>query len=131
MQGIIPVAKGQVQYEMKHLLHKLRFRDTKLFISLVGALHSTKEEDKITDEATCELIEEYIQNSKLAIHPLFELVDGGVESWEKVESFAGRNQLSASSLHTGNDEFKQNSSDKRKRKVPTKRSKEKRLKRKK
>jgi hypothetical protein len=131
MRGIIPVTKGQVQYEMKHLLHKLRFRDPKRFTSLVGVSHCMEEEeDKMTDEAACQLIEEYVQNSKLAIHPLFELVDGDVENWEKVESFAGKNQSSASSLHTGDDEYLDSSSNRRKRKMSIKRSKGKKLKRK-
>lgn len=57
---IIQVTKGQVKYEINHLLNKLKIRDN----SLIGNLPDTITQD--------------------ILHPLFELVDGNIESWEKV-----------------------------------------------
>lgn len=53
----IPVTKGQVQYEIKHLEVKLIQRDPKK-------------------------LEENKGLGKYDVHPLFEMVEGDVESWE-------------------------------------------------
>jgi DUF4097 and DUF4098 domain-containing protein YvlB len=53
----LPVTRGQLDYEVKHLLNKLKVRDTGKFIEL--SLVATFE-----------------------INPLFELVDGEIEKWE-------------------------------------------------
>ena len=53
----IPVTSGQVSYEKGHLLEKLKIRDTLFYKKLM-------EEDVIDT------------------HPLFEMIDGGVEEWE-------------------------------------------------
>lgn len=53
----LPVKSGQVNYEKGHLLEKLKIRDTLLYKKLM-------EEDDIET------------------HPLFEVIDGGVEEWE-------------------------------------------------
>lgn len=55
----IPVTDGQLAYEFSHLEAKLRVRDA---------------------EACARLQDEKV----LRIHPLFELIKGGVESWEIV-----------------------------------------------
>lgn len=54
---LIPVTKGQIAYEAKHLLKKLKERDAERYAGF--------------------------KNIKIvAPHPLFYIVDGGVEDWE-------------------------------------------------
>lgn len=55
---VIDVSKGQVDYEWKHLLEKLRVRDVKRY-------EVSKE---ITD---------------VDVHPLFNVIPGSIESWER------------------------------------------------
>jgi hypothetical protein len=59
--GMIPVTEGQVLYEFSHLLNKLEKRNPALFVKL----HTVK---------------------KPGVHPLFKMVPGPVEKWEKRES---------------------------------------------
>lgn len=55
----IPVTKGQVEYEFEHLKNKLKLRDPARL--------------------------ENVQNIKdIVLNPLFYLIDGDIESWEKV-----------------------------------------------
>ena len=54
----ITVKKGQVEYEFHHLLRKLQTRDIEKF-------------EKI----------KYIDD--IEVHPLFKIVEGGIEKWEK------------------------------------------------
>jgi len=56
----IPVNEGQIAYEFRHLLNKLKVRDPKRY----ELLESLKE---------------------IALHPLFERVAGDVEAWEVVK----------------------------------------------
>lgn len=56
---LIPVTTGQIAYETEHLLRKLQLRDKQKF-SQVSA------------------------ERRLKIHPLFRIIEGGLESWEKV-----------------------------------------------
>ena len=55
----IPVTNGQVQYEFKHLLKKLKDRDQALYKKFKGT-------------------------AKKELHPLFHMVIGDVEDWEIV-----------------------------------------------
>lgn len=55
----IEVSGGQMEYERQHLLAKLRVRDFSKYEELVGEL-------------------------ELAVHPVFELVEGEIEEWEKI-----------------------------------------------
>jgi hypothetical protein len=55
--SVIPVTAGQIQYETKHLLNKLKKRDQKKFDEL------------------CKL-------KKIIPHPLFRMVKGDIEAWE-------------------------------------------------
>lgn len=55
----IDITSGQMDYEVKHLLKKLKVRDEKRYNDLVGV-------------------------SKFDIHPLFNLIEGGVEPWENI-----------------------------------------------
>jgi hypothetical protein len=59
----LPVTEGQVDYELAHLKHKLLVRDPKLW----QALQTISQPD---------------------VHPLFFVVAGNVEDWEKLESKA-------------------------------------------
>lgn len=53
----IPVTRGQIEYEFKHLLQKLKKREPELYKEL--------------------------KNSKrIKAHPLFEKTKGGIEAWE-------------------------------------------------
>lgn len=56
---LIQVHEGQIVYEVKHLLLKLKIRDRLKFEQLNN-----------------------IQNPE--VHPLFKIVPGGIETWEKV-----------------------------------------------
>ena len=55
----IPVTKGQVDYEFKHLLEKLRERDPDLYKHL-------------------EMID------KIKVNPIFKKISGTVEEWERI-----------------------------------------------
>jgi hypothetical protein len=57
---LIPVTQGQIRYEFEHLLNKLQTRDPERF--------------------------EKLKSEKVFVpHPLFTVVDGGVEDWEKIK----------------------------------------------
>lgn len=53
----IPVTKGQVRYEMDHLLKKLETRDPALYLS-------------------------FRLNKTIHTHPLFKVIQGDIEEWE-------------------------------------------------
>ncbi|WP_411954661.1 pyrimidine dimer DNA glycosylase/endonuclease V [Alkalibacillus sp. S2W] len=55
------VTKGQIEYEWHHLLTKLEVRDPERFESLKGMKHESIE-----------------------AHPLFSIVEGELENWERV-----------------------------------------------
>ena len=55
----IPVTKGQIEYEKNHLLKKLEIRDIEKFYIL-------------------------LKETKIEIHPLFRILEGDVEEWEKI-----------------------------------------------
>ena len=55
----ITVTSGQVDYECQHLLKKLKLRDPERYERLLSV-------------------------KAIEIHPLFEVVDGGVEEWENL-----------------------------------------------
>ncbi|MBS0645441.1 MAG: hypothetical protein JSR97_02460 [Verrucomicrobia bacterium] len=57
--SIINVTTGQIQYETKHLLDKLKIRDTEKFESLS-------------------------KQKKIDQHPLFKIVKGDIEKWEVI-----------------------------------------------
>jgi len=54
---LLPVTKGQIQYEMQHLLNKLKSRDTHKHLDLINLL-------------------------TIEPHPLFKMVEGEMEEWE-------------------------------------------------
>lgn len=54
--GYITVTSQQLEYEFQHLLKKLQLRDTAKF--------------------------EAVKNTKPHTHPLFRVVEGGIEGWE-------------------------------------------------
>lgn len=58
-QEVVEVTTGQVEYEWKHLLTKLKIRDPKKF----------KE----------------IFNKKPDVHEMFLVIKGGVQAWEKIK----------------------------------------------
>jgi len=55
----IPVTRGQIEYEKNHLLKKLKIRDEGRFYKLSKEI-------------------------EVEVHPLFRIVEGGVEEWERV-----------------------------------------------
>lgn len=55
----IPVTIGQMEYEKQHLINKLKLRDEKKFNSVI------------------------MENTWLP-HPIFHIIKGGIESWERV-----------------------------------------------
>jgi len=57
--GKIPVTRGQIKYEFKHLLKKLKKRDRKRYVS------------------ACKI-------KKIQINPLFKAIPGKTEAWERV-----------------------------------------------
>jgi hypothetical protein len=56
----LKVTKGQLEFEKRHLLNKLKIRDMDKYKTLISI-------------------------DSLTIHPLFELVNGPVEEWEKTD----------------------------------------------
>lgn len=58
MTAHIPVTNGQILYEQKHLEHKLLVRDPERILLL--------------------------QNSPILTHSIFSIIEGEVESWEKI-----------------------------------------------
>jgi Pyrimidine dimer DNA glycosylase len=56
----LTVTKGQLNYEITHLLNKLKIRDNKKYIEL-------------------------LQVKKFSSHPLFKIVKGDVEKWEIIK----------------------------------------------
>lgn len=55
----IPVTKGQVEYEMKHLWNKMKERSIPQFKKNISA-------------------------DRVILNPIFRLIDGDIESWEKI-----------------------------------------------
>lgn len=64
----IPVTKGQLEYEFNHLQRKLIHRDTKKYYD------------------NLELKHKYLETSYpwITPHPLFKIIEGDIESWEKI-----------------------------------------------
>lgn len=56
---LINVTTGQINFEKKHLLKKLKLRDPEKYIEIKDLI-------------------------KYEIHPLFNLIDGEIEPWEKI-----------------------------------------------
>lgn len=56
----LPVNSGQLEYEFRHLLAKLKVRDTNLF-------------------------EKFRNENKIEPHPLFQVIEGEIESWEIIK----------------------------------------------
>ncbi|WP_373003241.1 pyrimidine dimer DNA glycosylase/endonuclease V [Sulfurimonas sp.] len=61
--SLIKVSEGQIKYEFKHLLSKLKLRDPSRYQELKSL-------------------------EKIKTHPLFTEVDGGIEEWEVVHQTA-------------------------------------------
>ncbi len=59
--ALLPVTVGQVEYETDHLLKKLQLRDPQRFVH-------------------------YNEHKQLEVHPLFRVITGEVEPWEKATS---------------------------------------------
>ena len=59
IKGTMPVTSGQMEYEFRHLMEKLRERDPDLY----GRLKMVR---------------------RIKVHPLFEKVRGDVEDWERI-----------------------------------------------
>jgi hypothetical protein len=60
MSGKIPVTEGQIEYEFKHLLRKLKLRNPDSYA-------------------------EFRTINKIEIHPLFNKISGDVEEWEVIQ----------------------------------------------
>lgn len=59
INSMIPVTSGQVEYEFKHLLEKLRKRDPDLYLPLEGI-------------------------EKIKVNPIFKKISGIIEEWERI-----------------------------------------------
>jgi hypothetical protein len=55
----LTVTSGQVKYETEHLLKKLKTRDPEIYSS-------------------------FLKETNIETHPLFKIIDGDVEEWEKI-----------------------------------------------
>ena len=63
---LIPITRGQITYEMRHLQNKLESRDNKRF-------------------------EAINLSAKIKAHPSFKVIEGDIESWEKIsEEYYGK-----------------------------------------
>jgi hypothetical protein len=58
-QSLLPVTRGQVEYEFQHLLQKLKRREPERFFQLKGLVN-------------------------IKVHPMFNKVSGGIADWEIV-----------------------------------------------
>lgn len=63
--SIIPVTKGQLWFELEHLYNKQKTR-------------------KNPDKVIIEIYPIFKGENKIANHPIFYVVDGGIEDWEKI-----------------------------------------------
>lgn len=59
--GQLPVTRGQIDYELGHLKHKLKLRDTQGFKRLNA-----------------------VKNPEA--HPLFKIIPGSIEKWERIQT---------------------------------------------
>ncbi|MCS7135229.1 MAG: pyrimidine dimer DNA glycosylase/endonuclease V [Candidatus Aenigmarchaeota archaeon] len=59
LKNVIPVTNGQIKYEFSHLMKKLMERDVKKF-------------------------EELKNVKKIEVNPLFKIIKGDIEDWEKI-----------------------------------------------
>ncbi|AEE94719.1 pyrimidine dimer DNA glycosylase [Acidianus hospitalis W1] len=64
----MPVTEGQINYEFRHLLEKLKIRNPKMYAELLQV--------KITE-----------------VNPIFFVIKGDVEEWEKVAFFNTQNAI--------------------------------------
>ena len=71
----LTVTKGQVVYEAGHLLNKLKIRDKKKFLEL-KQLFGWREGSNYL----------YYNEEKIEVNPIFEIVEGGVEGWERIKN---------------------------------------------
>ncbi|MBU5678634.1 MAG: pyrimidine dimer DNA glycosylase/endonuclease V [Candidatus Aenigmatarchaeota archaeon] len=62
-KGIISVSSEQIKYEFEHLLRKLRKRNKKKYRELLK-----------------------IKRNEIEVNPIFKIVTGDIESWEKVKN---------------------------------------------
>ena len=70
-QDSIPVTTGQLRYELRFLSTKVANRDPEWFSSTLISYHQPT--DSVDNQAIP------------PVHPLFDVIDGPIESWEKVK----------------------------------------------
>jgi hypothetical protein len=68
----ITVTKGQLIFELKHLYKKLEKRDKEKYNELHDLFFGN--------------IEGFINIDKIRPHPLFKVIEGGIEKWERIKS---------------------------------------------
>lgn len=61
-EKILPVTRGQVQYEWQHLLRKVQMRDTDWYSRI-----------------------QPVSSGEVLLHPVFYLIEGNIEGWERVK----------------------------------------------
>ena len=75
----LTVTRGQLEYEFNHLQNKLNERDREKFLSNEWQSNKTVKDESIFNSTGYK----YIKN--IETHSLFKVVEGNIESWEKVK----------------------------------------------
>jgi hypothetical protein len=68
VDDILIVTKGQLQYEIEHLQRKLKVRDIEQFTANLYSIYNTD-----------------MNIIKIEPNPLFKVVEGNIENWERVK----------------------------------------------
>lgn len=70
---LLTVTKGQLVFEISHLLKKLKQRDRKKYIEISKEIEWREGANYL-----------YYNESKIQAHSLFKIIEGGKEQWERV-----------------------------------------------
>ena len=76
----LTVTKGQLEYEFEHLQRKLYIRNRKMFL-----YNNSRVIPCGGEELYGELLKYNFNETMLEPHPLFKVVEGGIESWERLK----------------------------------------------
>jgi len=70
----LTVTKGQLVFEISHLLKKLKTRDRKKYLEVSKEIEWREGANHL-----------YYNENKIKANPIFKIIEGGVESWEKIK----------------------------------------------
>jgi len=70
----LTVTKGQLVFEISHLLKKLKIRDRKKYLEVSKEIEWREGANHL-----------YYNENKIKANPIFKIIEGDVESWEKIK----------------------------------------------